>query len=78
MDSFERYRSTGKAEEILSCNDYLQVYTAVQDLDYLTATSLLFSEWRWVTYWAYIDGCHFEYHTEFFKALLEKIFELCK
>ena len=78
MDGFTRYKALGKPDDLLSGNDKWKIKKAVEDVDYLTATSMLYSQWRWLTHWAYMDYCRYEDDTEFFKAVLERIFELSK
>lgn len=78
MDCFERYKALGKPEEVLYSNDRQRITEVIKDVDYLTATSMLFSQWRYLTHWAYMDYCRYEEDTEFFKSVLEKIFELSK
>jgi len=77
MDAFARYNKLGKNEVILRSNDYLKIKQEIKDIDYLTATSILISQWRYLTHWAYFDYVRYEDDKHFFKAVLERIFELC-
>jgi len=74
MDSFERYLSLGKPKDALYCHDYEQIENAMEDIDYKTAGTLLFSKWRYLTHWTQYT-CD-EKERTFFKAVLERMFEL--
>ncbi len=79
MDGFSRYKALGKPKDLLCGSDKQKLEEAVKDVDYLTATSMLFSHWRWLTHWAYFDYARYEEDdAEIFKAIIERIFELSK
>ncbi len=60
-------------------SDKRKLAEAVNDADYLTATSMLYSHWRYLTHWAYFDYARYEEDdAEIFKAIIERIFELSK
>ncbi len=77
MDAFTKYKGTEKSEDILNSNCYQKIKDTIKDLDYLTLTSTLFSKWRYLTHWAYMDYCRYEDNIYFFKAVIERIFDLC-
>lgn len=78
MDCFDRYKKSGYPEEILYSKNKEKLRAVIDKVDFLTATSMLFSQWRYLTHWAYVDYCRYEKDTEFFKLVLERIFEVSK
>lgn len=79
MDAFARYKELGKPDGLLCGSDKRKLAQAVNDVDYLTATSMLHSHWRYLTHWAYFDHARYEDDdAEIFKAIIERIFELSK
>ena len=74
MDAFESYAKLNKSLDILSCNDYELIKQAVSDIEYPVVTAMMFSKWRQMTHWDY--SYDIDKNNNFFKAILERIFEL--
>ena len=75
LGSFNDSKYEYNNKNILNITDYKQLKKMLKHTDYSTATSLLISKWRYITHWSYMDYQQ-EKDLPFFKAVIERIFEL--
>lgn len=75
LGSFNDSKYEYNNKNILNITDYNQLKKMLKHTDYSTATSLLISKWRYITHWSYMDYQQ-EKDLPFFKAVIERIFEL--
>ena len=75
LGSFNDSKYEYNNKNILNITDYNQLKKMLKHTDYNTATSLLISKWRYITHWSYMDYQQ-EKDLPFFKAVIERIFEL--